>query len=763
MLACLAHPALALAGALLITLAFAIGALRVGTDTGYRAFLGANHPVVRDLEAVTTRFGGGVPFALVYRCGAPAPCEHVFDASALAMAHAVERQIAALPGVRRVESIATSPLLAPEFLDLPRARQLAPDGVPIADLAELIPRALHDPTWVGQIVSEDGRAAAIVVLLADSSGATAEVAVDGARAALHAWEARGFRFAPVGGPVEFVVAGRELDRQVQQLVPAIVVLIGVILLLAFRSLAPALLALVTSGLALVWAIGLQGWLGWPRTSFFQVLPPLMLTLGVCYGIHVITAFAEHVAAEVAGGAVALRGLRRRAIEAALADVTRPALFTALTTAAGFASFHNSGLESLVRFGWVAAFGVMAAFGTTFVLLPLALVRVPVRWIAAPHSHAGWARFVNAIADHVGRGRAGILVGALAITALGAYGITKLSIDASFEEVYGEQSQVVRWSREAAVLRGADTLEVAVFLPKGMEPSSSDALAAVEKIEGLAALDGIGRPLSILAPMRELNRLVHGDALVLGGPGGQPARPAQLYRLMNAEQRELVRLFAVPSENGEPAALRISFQGEKLPQDELRALVERVKNGVDAVLPPGAHAVITGPLAVVSRMIDEIRDTQIGSFGSALAMVLVLTAICLRSLRLALLAMIPTTIPVLMTLGAMGFIGIPLDMGTAMVASVLLGLGVDEALHLLSGYQRHRSAGLARERAMDASLREVTRALFTSAGALAAGFLVLFFVPWQSLSSFGLVTGVAIGASVLADLLLLPAVVGSRKV
>lgn len=144
------------------------------------------------------------------------------------------------------------------------------------------------------------------------------------------------------------------------------------------------------------------------------------------------------------------------------------------------------------------------------------------------------------------------------------------------------------------------------------------------------------------------------------------------------------------------------------------------------------------------------------------MVWVLSAFCLRSLPLAFVAMIPTTVPVLITLGAMGFLQIPLDMGTTMVASVLLGLGVDEALHLLSGYQRLRQAGLDRESAMDGSLREVGRALFTTAGALAAGFLVLFFVPWKSLSSFGLVTGVAIGASLAADLLVLPAVMGSRR-
>jgi predicted RND superfamily exporter protein len=189
----------------------------------------------------------------------------------------------------------------------------------------------------------------------------------------------------------------------------------------------------------------------------------------------------------------------------------------------------------------------------------------------------------------------------------------------------------------------------------------------------------------------------------------------------------------------------------------------VRREADAALPAGGHAIVTGPIAVVSEMIDEIRNTQIGSFGSALALVFVLTALCLRSLPLALLAMIPTTVPVFLTLGAMGFLHIPLDMGTAMVASVLLGLGVDEALHLLSGYQRFRATGLAREPAMDASLREVGRALFTTAGALAAGFLVLFFVPWKSLSSFGLVTGVAVGASLLADLLLLPAVMGSRRV
>ena len=757
---CLRRPTLALAVTSVATLVLGVGALRVGTDTGYRAFLGADHPAVQSLESVTRRFGGGVPFAIVYHCGESQPCASVFDANALAMDYALATTISEFAGVARVDSPATSPLLVPEWLDLPRARRLAPEGVPASDIAELALRAQQDPVWAGQIVSSDGKLGALVVQLVDSAGSTAEQVVDAVRAALVPWEARGFQFSLVGGPVEFVVAGRDLDQQVQRLVPVIVAFVAVVLFLAFRRIAPSIVALLTAGLALVCAIGLQGWLGWPRTSFFQVLPPLMLTIGVCYGIHVVSTYAEALSSHPDDGDHLSFHEREGLVQHTLAQVGRPAFYTALTTAAGFASFLGSGLESLVRFGAIAAFGVMAAFAATFLVLPLALVRMPTRWIAQPASHAAWTRLVGWVADLAGRRRVVILLGTAACTLLGLIGITRLSIDASFEEIYGEQSDVVRWSREAAGLRGGNSLEVVIELPPGLAPSSLEALRAVELIEDLEALDGIARPLSILTPLRALNALVHSTPVDLSGADADATRTGQLLRLIRAEEPALVRSFLAPDE-GDGAALRISFQGEKLPQDALRALVDRVEQAASAVLPAGASLVVTGPIAVVSQMIDEIRDTQIGSFGAALAMVGVLSALCLRSIPLAFVAMIPTTVPVVLTLGAMGFLHIPLDMGTTMVASVLLGLGVDEALHLLSGYQRLRTEGLHRERAMDASLRELGRALFTTAGALAAGFLVLFFVPWKSLSSFGLVTGVAIGASLVADLLILPAVMGSR--
>lgn len=746
----LRHPAAALGLWLALAAGFAAGALRVGSDAGYRAFLGAGHPVVRDLDRMAARFGGSLPFALTYRCEEAAPCRSVFDPPALELAHTLAAQLAAVPGVRRVESPATSPLLVAELFELPEVRRLAPDGVPAPDLAALVPRALADPLWVSQIVSPDGRAGALLVVLADSSSDTAERAVDAALAATAPFEARGFSFALAGGPVEFVVAGRELEQQAQRLVPVIVALVGALLWLAFRSWPPALLALAGVGLALLVALGAQGWLGWPRTSFFQILPPLLLTIGVCYAIHLLAAYADRLHA--AGGGDAARAA---ALELALGDVARPCLYTALTTAAGFASFHGSGLESLVRFGWIAAFGVIAALLVTFMLLPLALARLPARWISPRRAQTRWTRVVDRLAENAARWRVRTLVLTLALALLAGAGLSRLRIDASFEEIYGEENRVVRWAREAARVRNAETLEIALSLPPGVAPTDPEPLRTLARLEAEAG-PGLARPLSLLAPMRALHELFYGGALALEGEDVRPERLASLLRMLRAEAPELVALYAAPARGSEPAALRLSFQGEKLPQDELRALVARVERDAHAALPPGYTVIVTGPLVVVSRMIDEIRDTQIGSFGSALLLVGALSALCLRSVSLALLAMVPTTLPVLLTLGAMGALGVPLDVGTAMVAAVVLGLGVDEALHLLSAYRRLRARGGARGAAVEAALREVGRPLLTAAGALAAGFLVLAFVPWKSLASFGVVSVVAIAASLLADLLVLPA-------
>ena len=190
----LRYPASTLAALTVLTAGLAVGLFRLETAAGYRAFLGADHPALRELDATAERFGGGLPFAAVWSCDESQACESVFDAASLEMAHSVTRALEATAGVRRVDSPATSPLLFAAFLELPEARRLAPEGSPAPDIAALAARAMKDPLWSGQIVSADGAAGALLVYLESSDAAEGAGALAALRTALAPYESAGFRF-----------------------------------------------------------------------------------------------------------------------------------------------------------------------------------------------------------------------------------------------------------------------------------------------------------------------------------------------------------------------------------------------------------------------------------------------------------------------------------------------------------------------------------------------------------------------------------------
>jgi predicted RND superfamily exporter protein len=239
--AALRAPRLAVLLALAATLALGAGALRLRTDAGFRAYVGADHPAVREFDDFLERFGGGLPIAAVWSCRGTPACAGVFDAPALEMAHAVALAMEPIAGVRAVASPATTPLLipTPEGFAL---RTGVEDGRPVSDREHLRERAKIDPLWVGGLISADAEVGAIVIELASSESDVSVAVLRALQESLAPWEARGFEFALVGDPVEFVVAGGDLQADSQRLVPLIVWLIGAMILVLFAASACARVA-----------------------------------------------------------------------------------------------------------------------------------------------------------------------------------------------------------------------------------------------------------------------------------------------------------------------------------------------------------------------------------------------------------------------------------------------------------------------------------------------------------------------------------------
>lgn len=730
-----------------LTSLLGFGLPQLKTDVGYRAFLGADHPAVRRLDALLERFGGGLPLAAVWSCD-ESPCRSALDASSLAMAHAITEQMKGAPGVRRVDSPATSPLPTQPLIGLPETRQLAPNGEPAADLEELRRAALEDPMWVGQLISPDGVTGAVLIHLTDSKGSTGATVYAALRDAVAPYEAEGYRFSFAGGPVEFVVAGGELDRNTAKILPLMIGIIAIILLWVFRSWAATAAALVTVGIAVLWTFGLMGWLGWQRNSFTQALAPLVLVIGVCDAVHLLSRYLAQAAAVPRGDALL----------AACGEVGNPCLMTSLTTAAGFASLAISPLESLVRFGLLAVFGVLAALFLTFTLLPVVLSYVPRRFLGTTLVHARWDAGLERLAAGAQRRRGAVLATTLLLAMIAAVALRSLQLEASFEDLYGEGSQVVRWAQTVANrLRLPDTLEIAVEPPPDLK-ETPEAFAVTERLEDrLQGISGLGRARSIVDPMRRLDAMLHRDDLALNDGDLAAERTASLLRLMRSQDSDLTALFL----HRPSGAMRISVEAHKLPQADLRRMLAKAHAAAEAEVPHGWSTSVTGPVSVVHEMIDEIRTTQLNSFVLAAVIVFFMVAGFFRTFSDTVLSAVPTFLPVLLTLGAMGAAGIALDVGSAMVATVVVGIAVDDAIHVLTAYRRERRRGLGAAEACGAAIRHAGRALTATSVALTLGFFTLILSPWKSIASFGLIAGIAIASAWAATLVVLPALLASR--
>jgi len=741
------HPVAALSALALVTLALGAGLLRLETDTGYRSLLGRTHPAVAGFDAFLERRDGGFPLAAVYDCRDTPRCESVFDPEALRMAAAVARALAGEPAIRRVETPATAPLLVPDGFGEVAVRRLAPGGEVAPDRARLARRALRDSTWPRQLVDEAGTVGAVVVEVASSGSRDNAAAYAALDAALAPHEARGWRFHRVGGPVEFVVAGGELQADTARMVPLMVALVAVVLVVLFHSARLAAAALATVGVGVVWTFGALGWVGWPQNSVTQALPPLLLVIGACDVIHLLARLASDAAAHPD------RGHRALLLQAAR-EVGPPCVLTSLTTAAGFASFATSGLESFVRFGLAAAFGVLAALCLTFTLLPVLALRLPLAHAPAHRASALWQRVLRGVVDAVQRRAAWVLAAAFLLGAVFAWGATDLRVEASFEDLYGAESRVVRWAHAVGErLRRPDTLEVELRPPAGTAARDPAALRVVETAAAsLAEIEGLGPARSIVPLVSLVNQLASDDEPFWRRLPGREEDVAAIYDALRAEDPvALARWVAT-----DPTRFRVSLESEKAPQEQMRRMLRASRERLGAALPAGWTFELTGPLYIVHAMVDEIQRTQLWSFAVAAAVVLALVGLFLRSLRLALVALVPTVLPVAVTLGAMGWSGAALDVGSAMVAAVVLGIAVDDCIHVLSVYRESRRAGAERAAAMRTAVLRVGRAVVTTSLALALGFFTLTLSSWSTIAHFGALAGVAIVGALVAVVGVLPA-------
>jgi predicted RND superfamily exporter protein len=741
----LEHPILTGLLLLAVTLGLGLGLPHVRTEFGSRVLIGNDHPAIRKLDAFIARYGGGVPHYIAWECGSGRPCDSVFDDASLQMVDRITTELAPLEVVRRVYSPSNAPVFVADEGGF-SIRRFVDGGEIVPDRDHLARLVLEDPTWVGNLVSPDARVGAIVVQPTATDSATDERFVAAILAALEPYES--FDFKLVGEAFGNILGGRELAESMTLLVPIMVLLIALVIFLQTLAWQSVVVTLLTLGVALIWTFGLLGWIGWPRDSILEILAPLILIIGVCDSIHLLSQRPR-----AAEGRPPDEAERREALLAAAREVSAPCALTTLTTSAALLSFATSDLDTFQRFGVMSAFGVAACLVATFTLLPLLSICLPADSRRTRTISRAWDSILEAVAE-TGERRARTIVVASGSLLL-AFSIgwaLFLRVDTSREELFGENSRILQWVYFfEANLRPSYTLELDITLPQNSTPSSPAVLAAVGAFsDSIERHPGAGDSRSVLDSLERITKLLLGSS-------------KQRLHDTTGANAELLEILGF--DDPDTLAYWLSFDRKHIrvsldvPEQNLAAGIELlgfVASEAARLLPAGSAIETTGGVVLGIDWVNAVQATQLRSFPTAFLLVFALVSLSLRSLRLGLAALIPAVLPVVVVLGAMGFAGLSLDVGRAMIAAVVLGIAVDDSIHLLHCYRRERASGQQRDEAMRRALLKTGRPIATTSFALALGFMTLTASAWGTVSSFGFFVSLAILVALAAALFVLPA-------
>lgn len=553
-----------------------------------------------------------------------------------------------------------------------------------------------------------------------------------------------------------------------------------------RTVADVLLTMVAIVMAILWMNGLgvllgPGYLGWigPQNDVTQIVPVLMIGLGVDYAIHLTGRYRE----ELAAGRPVAEAIRRAVNTVGIALV-----LATVTTAVGFLTNVFNPVPALTDFGVLAALGIVASFVLMLTFVPavrLLLDRRADGTGALPRAALG--RTSERILPGI-MARAAVLAervpaATLAVTvvlggALGSWGLSQLEVRFSITDFVSEEAPAVITLDEIVARFGggfAESTDALVAGPVATPEAHNALVAAIDRLTGVEDVATFGdlaeaeSPVSVLgtllAPSPDGTAPVPGVAEAAERAGVGPdlrvaddADVAALYDAMRTAAPDAVDRVLARDDAGAYDAARLAIQtraGEsgagQLRTDLLAALAP--------VAAAGTTVTLTSDEIITDVITTALSDSQVSSMLITLlaAMVLLVVTFWIRDRRPALgvLTVLPVALVVLWTFAMMAVTGIPFGPVTATIAALAIGIGVPYTIHITNRYQEDRLVHADPEQAIRSTVRHTGGALAGSAFTTCAGFGILITSTLTPFRQFGFVTVYAIGFALLAATIVLP--------
>jgi len=735
------RPLLFLAGALVVTLALAPFILRLRAEADVSKMLPEGDPSLRVMALVDSEFGGSDEVAVVVEC------RDVFSPATLHALDSLSAAFAALPGMAEVQGLTTLQDVRGQGDDVIISKVI--DSVPSdpARLAALRSDVLADSRYRGTLVSADGTAALLLARLVPGGDKAKTVAAVEQVAREHAGAGR---ISLSGSPALMKFVRDWMTSDMLKLLPVVMLVLVLTLLLTFRTWYGVLLPLGAVLIALVWTLGLVGLFRQPITIVMVVLPPVLVSVGSAYGIHVVERW-EHERR--------LGRDPRSAVEVAVGNTGLPVFLAMATTAVGFGSNFLMKIASIRAFSVFSVVGIAFSFvlALTFVPAVLALVRRDVK--NRPDEAEHGRRRNRWCADWGGwvwRHRGAVLLAGAALILLALAAALRVRTETDFVRYFKPGSQPTRAARIVNERFGG--MMQFEFVVEG-DIVDPDALARMARFQvGLESIPHVTKVYSIVNVLQTTNRAFNGGAPEFERLPESRDATAQYLLLLSFSGSEFLSRFVT----SDYRVARITARFDRQESREIAVAAERIRSLMAASFAGSAVKAGVGgmPMAVLA-LHQNIQSSQLGSVITALVAVFLLVAVVFRSPRLGFASLLPILFTLAAAFGVMGAAGLRVDVVTAMLGSIAVGIGIDYSCHLIARRREEQAAGFAGEELARRTLGSVGPAIIVNALAVGLGFSVLISSSLSIIQQFGLLVAATMLYSSVGALALLAAALSGR--
>lgn len=729
---------------LAIGIALTLGAFYLGQglsfDRSIENMFAADDPLIQSHERFNRIFGGNEVILGVYKD------EQLFadDGSGLDRVREVRSEIEKLDGVKEVLSLDR---------DLTRNFVLDPESEAGIQLKEL---------FAGYTHNQEGNIVALPIQLTPKDTTTiSRVELIGKIRAIFDRLPGGMI---TGEPVMVVDGFKYVEEDGDRLGWATSLLLAAVILLVFRNIRWMVIAIVVVQVTLQWTHAALAISGLQLSMVSSMLTAIVTVIGVATVVHYILRFRQYRD----------QGQDpKEALASASAYLLAPVFWACATDAVGFSALLITSVGPVHDFGIMMAVGAMLVLPAVLVFLPgLVLAGSPVMvdpaspWGDAKLS-SGLSRTINSIVK-----RPVVLTILILIAfAVSLWGAARLQVESDFTKNFRETTPIVQaYAFVEDELGGAGVWDVAIPAPEHLTWEYIQEVQALEdrlrtevpELSKVLSLADVVAAMMEAAEKKSFIRLPKFTLMRVGMKSLQAQLPETLNSLYSSDPQNpdqyWFRIMLLSKERQDAQIKQQTIEAVRRVVAEYHAEKE-AKADVTAedteISVRDEQPIVSGFFVLLTHLIDSLIRDQWQSFALAIAGIGVTMTLAFRSLKMALLALIPNVLPILMVTGAFGLLGYRINMGAAMIAAVSMGLGVDASIHYIYGFQRSVAGGMTPSAALVEVQQSVGKAVIFATFALIAGFSILCVSDFVPTIYFGVLVGLTMLGALVGNLIILP--------